>query len=281
MVIQADVVRKPLLDEIKQLQIKDLLSLALIGSFQYVEKLVNINDVDIIVLVKKLTPFTFADINKKFGALAKKSSSYKISYVVENRIGPIKPLPKKSKTVIQLHLLIYDLPVWRAKKSKTTTLDWVLFSKTLRGKPLRAYTKISKLTSHDVIDDLQINLENIQRRAAYARVYRIVGNEVKTEKRFLKLTPMDYDENVTYNIITSFLNFIRMKNPKIKKTEDLLLQKAKKFLPLKQYTTLKMAFSIKNSIRQGKQLTRTESRKLQKEGIHFIHYLMFRIKTPQ
>ena len=52
---EASTLREKVFREIKKLEIMGLVSVSLVGSFQYSKKLHDVNDIDLIVLVEKLT----------------------------------------------------------------------------------------------------------------------------------------------------------------------------------------------------------------------------------
>ncbi len=108
-----ETLRIKLFKNVQKIKIIDLISISLVGSFQYSKELSAVNDVDLIVLVKELTPHIFKQINSKFKVLADKLATPKIKFVVENRTAPLKPGPVKGKKIVQLHLLIYDLDLWQ------------------------------------------------------------------------------------------------------------------------------------------------------------------------
>jgi hypothetical protein len=270
---ETDNFRRELFSQIQSVEIEGLISISLVGSFQYLKQLEKINDVDLIVLVERLTPKIFGKINLKFEQIANNLSSSKIRLIVENKIGPLKPKAVKTKKIVQLHLLIYDMDVWKNKKSKTTYLDWVNFSKRLNGRPLKDITAIEKLDKRDVVDDLRVSLSNIKSGLAYTRIYRIADGNVITEKRFLRLSKEEYYESITYNVITSFLNYLRYFKPKTLKNEEVLLKNGKVMLPQKYYSVLENMFRVKKMIRK-KGIADIELHKLKKQGADFINFLI-------
>jgi hypothetical protein len=275
---EAGDIRKRLFNHIKNIRIDSLISISLIGSYQYPRELDEINDVDLIILVKELTPKIFENINQQFQGIASSLTTHDIKFVVENRIGPLKPRPLEDKKIVQLHLLIYDLGVWKNKKSPTTTFDWVNFSKTLYGEPLTNITKIERLEKNDVMDDLKTSLLNVKTSAAYARVYEIREGEIVTEKKFLRLSPEDYYNSMRYNIIVAFLNYLRFLESNTFKNEEIMLNRAKRILPPEHYSVLENAFKMKKSIMNKKISSRGLS-ELRTKATKFINYLMNKLEN--
>ena len=265
--------KKRLFYDIKGVKIDGLVSISLVGSFQYAKKLEAVNDVDLVVLVEKLTPKVFGQINSKFENIGKRLETSKLKFVVENRTAPIKPLHIKGKKVVQLQLLIYDIELWK-NSSTNTKLDWSNFSTPICGKRLR---KIKEIKKEHLIKTLENSLSNIKNRTAYGRVFSVFKNKLNIEKLHIKIKKEDYDESITYNIIISCLNYLRFYNPKLKKDKNLILTETRKKLPLKIYSIVEMAFSAKDKIRNGKKLSKDESQKLMEAAIEFIEYLKNKI----
>jgi len=269
--------KKKLFGAIRKLHIRSLVSISLIGSFQYSKKFEAVNDIDFIVLVKKLTPSLYKEINTKFQYLAWDLSTPKLSIIIEKRIGPLKPQPVKGKILVQLHLLIYDIYGWKHKDFPTSTLDWTNFSVSLFGKPLSSIRKIRRFNKNALLYDLNTNLVNIRTGTAYSKILVIRDNRLVVEKRALRLSQNERDEGILYNIITSIVNYLRYFDPTLRKDELLILRRAKKYLSRPYYHTVKHAFQLKKKIRSGYQLTKKQSSQLKSDGKSFVKYLLEKV----
>ena len=103
---------------------KNILSATFVGSFIDKKNLNKINDIDLIIIVKKLNQNIFEDIKKvlfKFkpgNFLEKKKSLY-----INDTFGPLK---FNTKNQLVLHLMIYDVDghIKHAINSPFTVFDW-------------------------------------------------------------------------------------------------------------------------------------------------------------
>jgi len=273
MIENVEGIKEYIFKKIKTLNIDDLVSVVLIGSFQYLRKLEKYNDVDLVIFVKKLTPELFIKINKEFKKIAKKIKYGKIKTIVENRMGPVKTKPKSDEILIQLHLLIYDISTYKKNIRDPILFDINNFSKKLYGKDPKKIKDIKKLGKKSLLQDLEIHTASINSKTAYIGKYIIEKNKLSMKPSHIKLSKTDTDELNSYHIIMSFLNLLRYKNYKTKKNKKDILIKGKKLLPKKYLNILKNSFEIKEKIRKGKKLNKKESQDLKKQAIEFIKYL--------
>ncbi len=264
--------RNSITKSVQKIHIPGLINISLVGSFQYTKSLSKINDVDLVILVKKLNQSIFSKINKSFNDIANRLSSSNLVVIVENRIGPLKPKAIKGKKVIQLHLLIYDINAWKKRKSPST-FDWINFNKKLVGTKLRSIKKLN-LGRDEVIQDIKESVLDMKTKAAYTRIYKFVNSKPKLEIIPIKLSREEHVENCIYNILISFLNYIRYFKPTIKNDKPLVMLEARKKLPTKHYLLIKDSFKIKERIRNGKKVLKKDSARLNKEGIEFVRYLL-------
>lgn len=266
---------RKLLAEIRKISAKDLMSITLVGSFQHTKKLENVNDVDLIVLVKHLTPEVFDSINTQFKGLAKSLNSNQFEFVVENRIGPLKPNQINGKKVVQLHLLIYDLPIWKnASKFVSTRFDWTNFGTLIKGIHLNKVKPYRKIRKKDVVNNLETGLSNIKENSAYSRVYYNRNGKLETKKVKIKLSQEDRANSIYFNIITCFLNYARYFDSKIPKKKNILLKKAKRMLNNENYLILKKAFNIGKKAKQNKKLSLRDLKTFQEEAKIFMDSLL-------
>lgn len=269
--------KKELFTKIKSIKIDGLVSIALVGSFQYSTKLEKVSDVDLVVVVKKLTPKVFHQINDEFNRISKTLTNKKEKYVVETRIGPFKPQPLKKTNLIQLHVLMYGIPLWMQRTRSLAIIDWINFNTNLYGKQLRSIRNIQKISKKELLRDFEVSLSNLQSTTTYTRVFKIQGNEVISEKQHLRVSRREHKEAVPYSIIQTFLNYIRFSKPKTKKDKAILLKEASKIFSATHVGLLKEAFGIKERLKAGKKVTDKEFNDLKNDGIELIRYLQSRV----
>ena len=272
-------IKSELFSEIKKLKIGGLISISLVGSFQRAEKLDAVNDVDLIIIVRKLTPKVFNQINSGFRRISKKLKFAGIRFTIENKIGPYKPNPVKRLKIVQLQILLYDIRKWRKIIKTPFAWECINFNQKLRGKSLRAIANPSKLKAAAVMKNLQKLLMNLKKLKAKTRMYKIKGNEVVAISTFMKLSKHNFAEWLNYNIITSFLDYSRIPNPNLEKNKNVLIRIAEKILPEDHYKTLKKSFVVKQKAKVGSKIKRRELENLRKEGIKFIEFLISELKN--
>ncbi|MBT4576745.1 hypothetical protein HOM13_01380 [Candidatus Woesearchaeota archaeon] len=265
--------KEKLISEINNLKMDDLINLSLVGSFQYANSLNVVNDVDIIIIVNQLTSEIYSKINSKFITLAESLTTDEINIIVENRIGPLKPQIPCSGKVVQLHLLIYDLETWKNRKRKTVSFDWVNFCKFFFGTPLKDLTPLKELKKEDLIQDWDINKSNILNRSAFSRVYFEDSGMMVYKKKSLPLSKEEYAEGIIYNVLVSFLNYLRYIDPSIIKQKEVLLENGVLHLSKKYSDFMVEIYELKSFLRNGNDLAPKEISLLRKSACDFIDYL--------
>mgnify|MGYP001610419053 CR=1 FL=1 len=274
---KATSLKKELFNKIKNLKINNLISITNIGSFQNIKKLESVNDVDLVIIIKKLTWEDYQEIMNEFNKIAKNLSKNDLKIIVETMLGPIKPSPIKNKKIIQLHLLIYDIEGIRTRR-KTVLFDAVNFGTTLYGKALKELIKVENITKENLLEDFNIHLEDLKNNTAYRSRYVNKEGEIKRLDELMELSEEEYLEIYIYHIITAFLNYSRYFNPKLKKDKNLMLKNAKNLLPKEYYEILDVTFKIKEEIRNRNEISKHEILKLRGNGIKFIEFLKKQIE---
>ena len=262
-----------LFNSIEKIKLSGLVNISLVGSFQYSKNLSNVNDIDLVIIVNDLSLATYKNIISEFKKIAKKLSNSRVRIMIEDRIGPLKPAPIKSKKVIQLHLLVFDIVVWKKRKSPST-FDWASFNKRISGVSLKSITNIKVLSKKAVIKDIKESLLDLKQKTAFIRVYKFSNSTAILEVIPIKLTKEGYCENLIYNILISFLNYIRYFKPTLKNNKALVLLEAKSILPHKYFSLVRDSFNIKERIRNGGTISLKDLVRLNKEGINFIRFLI-------
>lgn len=274
--------KEDLFKEIKNVEIKDLISISLVGSFKEAKKTKLVMDVDLIVLVKKLTPEIFGNINFEFEKLSKKLSDKKNIFFVENRIAAVKMQHIKGKRVFQLHILAFDKEWFVKHRSDPLLFDWVNFNKKIMGQNLREIIKIPRLNKDKVIYDMiHKRLPAMKKKAAYGGIYHIKGEKLILKNHLISLRSDEYAESLCQAITISFLNYIRLFSPKFIKNKENLLKVAKIKLSKEHYLLIKDVFIIKEKLGLGKKIHGGETTKLKERGRKFIVFLAKDIKNKK
>lgn len=271
-------IKKELFHEIKQLKIEGLISISLIGSFQYAKKLEKVNDIDLIVLVKELSPKSYEDIKNKFSKIAKSLSNDKLKFLIETRRGPIKPSQIKERIVIQLHLLIHGSDSWE-NIDDAISFDAVNFNICIKGKNLNKVAPLPKLKLEWVLNDFQMHKNNLQKLKVRLLEWENEKGKLVRKELEKELSLEEQYEGVLYAIISSFLNFLRYYTPHLIKNKEILLIDGKKRLPNKYFQILKEAFEIKEKLRKGDNILKPNIKEFQNKALELINFLETKIKN--
>jgi len=271
--------REHLLSTIKRTAWPQVLSISLVGSFQKKRPIRKVDDVDLVIVVPKLTSKEYLSLSKKFKQIAKKITTPEIKVVIERRIAGIKPRRLKRKYIIQLHLLIYDSQKWKQSFQKPSLFDWTNFNKLLYGNPLSSIKKVDRIDARGLAEDLQGKIFNALHplKIERGKGYRIrLG---KLEKTSTKVFKENTSERVVHYILVSFLNYARYLNPKTPNEKNLLLKKAKRILPLKYQKILGETFFLKEKLKAGENISKARIKKLLRDGADFMGYILHQIKN--
>jgi hypothetical protein len=269
--------REDLITKIKKIKIQNLISLSLVGSFMYAKKIESVNDIDLVVVVKKFTPESFRKLIGGFSSLGKSLSTPRLKFVVETRRGPFKPSPIKNKVIVQFHLIIYDDYIWRNKKSVTSTFEWVRFNKLLAGRPLRDITPKIKLTKEAILYDLNGLINNVKTNTAFTKYYGIKRNKVVETITRVKLSRSEYYDVLMYSVLMAFTNYARFLNPRVHINKENMPLHGERLLSPKYKKTLEKAIFLKKKMREGGFVSSSDISKFKKEAIEFINYLKNRV----
>ncbi len=274
-------IRKKLIEQVKRIKVPLCISIALVGSFQYNKKLKKVNDADFIIIVQSLTLQVYNTIIKEFRKIARNLENDNIKVIISTKAGPYNPYPINGKEILQLHLLIKELRLWKnhtARSFPAFVLDCNNFNILLQGKKLKNIYSIKKLNKKQIIDELKYNIKNIMKKQAYLLAYKIKKGKIETIKKVRKVSGKKYLKVIIYSVIVSWMNYLRCHNPLQKKDYGIMLKKAKKLLPLNHYNFLQYLFSIKELIYNNKEINGKVIKNLRTGAISFIELLINKLK---
>lgn len=199
-----------------------------------------LNDLDLIIIVEKVTSDFLNRLNLEFEDAIEQKSNQGIKMVLEYRDGPIRPMPlDKVAPIFQLHVLIYDkrqAELWPEFIKRTHILNY----RSARNIRLEDIVRIgdnlkNEILNHDVwgLSKLILYCQN-----SYFPTQRWITTnensdpEVSSNKEFLNNVG-DKLEFYGYIISKSILNFlILIKGNDIKEiSEDSILKKVKDIIP--------------------------------------------------
>lgn len=208
-------IKKEIIYRIKnKLNYENIVSLNFVGSFV---KKINFNDVDIVVIVKKLNKEVFNKyVNQiykiKFNNLIMKEKKI----FVNTTFGPLK---FNNENLIVFHLMIYDIDGHRKHVllSPFTCYDWERSSISLK-QPLNKIFPVINLTIKD-FDNSRRGIKNYindlkNNRLSYSQ-YHFTKNSFKLKKKFIDLDKSEsrlYLEHILYFTIVNLYKYSTRKN---------------------------------------------------------------------
>ena len=147
------------------------------------------------------------------------------------------------------------------------------FCKFFFGTPLKDLTPLKELKKEDLIQDWDINKSNILNRSAFSRVYFEDSGMMVYKKKSLPLSKEEYAEGIIYNVLVSFLNYLRYIDPSIIKQKEVLLENGVLHLSKKYSDFMVEIYELKSFLRNGNDLAPKEISLLRKSACDFIDYL--------
>ena len=206
-----------------------VISVTHVGSF-FKNKLEEISDIDIVVIVDELKPENFTEINDK--VLNFNISRYFKGYdiLLNSTFGPLK-VSKKNTLVI--HLMIYSLEdhIKHTIESPFTTFDWEK-SNQFKKRSLSSIQKTFNLSLQDFLNNYRGSnsyLEDLNSKKISSKRYEMDNNEIKLV-RFTEDIDKKYEIEFSYHVIRNtvgnYLKLILNKN-----TSDNFEQYWNEYLP--------------------------------------------------
>jgi hypothetical protein len=188
----------------------------IVGSFSEGKGLEGINDIDIVVILDKLTRDKFKIVLNKFNGLKQElESRYAYNVYINNTLGPLK----FNHNSIVFHLMIYDVETHKRHciESPFTCFDWQR-SKIFIKKPMSAIYKTWDLQLNNFFGSrrsAEEYLSEIKSNKLSYRVYEFEGNKVVEAKKYKEMDNRDRVEfacHITRFLILNFLKVYHFKN---------------------------------------------------------------------
>jgi hypothetical protein len=176
-----------------------------LGSFPN-KKIQEVNDIDLFIILEKLTPKFYIEIIEKFEKISREISTNKIKVIVETRMGPVKPKAEKGKKIIMFHLLIYEKffvqkirePVWVNALHK---------HKLLQGKQLSKLRKLKRISKDALFEDLKRHEKEIENKFTSFYSYKIIKNKLKLFTIKQKTSKNYIIESIKFHIDVALMNY--------------------------------------------------------------------------
>jgi len=205
---------------------KYIVSTTIVGSFVDSKGLSGISDIDVVIIVDKLTKNIFNEINISFQGI--KSSEFGLDdykIVVNNTFGPLKFNSKKN---IVFHVMIYDLMghMEHVEESPFTCISWESFNP-IKGISLKEVYPTINLQFTDILKSRRgvlTYLSDIDKGRITYRKYIFNDNKPEIIKENFKLDlnhNLEYSYHITYHLLNNFYKIITRNINSLEK-EDLV-----------------------------------------------------------
>jgi alpha-ribazole phosphatase len=197
----------------------NIISSNIVGSIENMD-LENISDIDIVVIVKKLSLNLVESIKNSLLSINLKEINIDKQIYINDTFGPLK---FDNKNNIVFHLMIYDLNLHleHVKKSPFTCFDWER-SENFRGISLKDLSSVHKLMLNDFVNSRRGTkeyLEDITKKKISYRKYELSNDELVQTKMYYDLDDrheIEFAYHIIYNSISNLLKVHFNNNEKLK-----------------------------------------------------------------
>ena len=249
---------------------KNILSASFVGSFVDNANLKKINDIDLIIVLKKLNQKSFNSIKGQINNLNLSKFFPKKKIFINDTFGPLK---FNSSKLLVIHLMIYDYNghIEHSIKSPFTVYDWER-SKNYFNQSLSSLFSTGNIQLVDFINSRRgiLNyLRDIKNKKISYRVYKFSEKKFKIVRKNINLKERDKFEFYFHVVKNLLLNFFKFKSNKNKlfslKIND---KKIKKYIGNSFYN--KHHHGINKIIEKKRNLDFSNEKKLDSWIINFI-----------
>lgn len=190
----------------------EVISVTHVGSYKH-NSIEEISDIDIVVIVNKLTKTIYKDILKEAKSIkiSKFYPDYKIK--LNTTFGPLK-MSTKNSIVIHLMIYSYDQHIIHTLESPFTTYDWE-YSKEYRKNSLREVKRTYKISFNDFNNGYRSSkgyLDNINKKQISYKEYKFYKNEIALEERkknINKIYQIEFSYHIYKNLLGNYLKFLK------------------------------------------------------------------------
>lgn len=193
-------------------EVKSVISITFVGSFESATDLRLISDIDIIVIVDQLTQPIFQEIEKR-ASLIKGEDIFLPDYHIKLNLsfGPLKFNDEKTAV---FHLMVYDIKGHRKHviESPFTCLDWEFFP-AIFGKNLKDIYSAKGVQLEDLMGSrrgLEAYLDDLKSQKITFRAYEFSDQGV-IEKKYTHIMDDRHQKEYAYHVIKFLmLNLIKI-----------------------------------------------------------------------
>ena len=203
-----------------------IISTTIVGSFMDSTGLDGISDIDIVIIVEKLTKNIFDEINSSFQRI--KSSEIGLDdydILINNTFGPLKFDTEKN---IVFHLMVYDIEghIQHVEQSPFTCISWENYNP-IKGISLKLVYPALNLQYTDILESrrgLLNYLSDIDKGCITFRKYVFNNDKAEFIKESFELDnkhKLEYSYHITYHLLNNFYKIITREIDSLDK-EDLI-----------------------------------------------------------
>jgi hypothetical protein len=256
----------------------DLVSLTLVGSeYKHAEPR-RYDELDLVVILRKVTAENKQKIEDIFLRVAKEHTSPTLDVSLENKIGPIKNETTKN-SIVMLHLLLFDIRLYRkyCLINHLTPSSWQL-RKSLLGKNLLEIHPLRSVTTQDVLH----SRSGIYHYIDLVKRGKIIALSLEKKKTSFEYLPKNIElsnegqmQLMLHTIIKSAGNVLRLQEEVDLANEKEIVSKFKeKFSGFALSQTPETALIEKTRIRTSKvYFDQKDVQAKKREVLHFLEEL--------
>lgn len=194
-----------------------IISISIVGSYRSATSLTRVQDIDIVIIVERLSVEVFIALTDDLRQLASSLSDGMIVVSLELRSGPIKPdFPHFDSYNVQLHVSIYDRLTWCKVVRYPGCREWVDHNLLIGGVNLSQICRPEPITVQSVLRDTVIMQANVLSQSAYSRVYELIGNNVVSSMESIPLNDFQFAQ-----LLTSVFGYLEINIPKLSYAKSL------------------------------------------------------------
>ena len=247
---------------------ENLISLTLVGSFANPDKkLENFNDVDLVFILKKITEKDIKKLKKLGKDLKKKYSNTQIGITYTLKIGPIKILSKKPKTIM-LHFLVYSKKEYTKYESALTRFSFQHY-KPLIGKSLKETNRIKQIKKKDLFNEID-GIPTMRKWIKTRIAEYIEPTEEGIKIKSIKLASKQYLEIICYSVLRLASNMVRLRRSYVD-IDKKMCEEFSKIYPIELKEFPKEILKLKRKIRKGEKLSTNKIKEIKNKALKFIN----------
>ena len=254
-------------DIVNKLNSENIISFTPVGSLSNnIKKLNKFNDLDLVIIYNKINKSNLKKLNEIVKSIKERYSTLDIGITHTFKIGPIKLLSEKPKTIM-IHFLVYSVDSYLKYESNLTRFSFQHY-KNLIGKPLSQLSKSETIGQEDLFNNMD-GIPAIKRwiLSKEGEYIEPIGDKLKFGK--LKLENTQYLEIIFYSILRLASNMVRLKRGYIELDKNMCEKFSKEFqIKMRDFPT--EVLKLKNILRNGRKFDSNKINELKIMSLEFV-----------